>query len=149
VRRFARLLDGWGLMILFVGVGAVTAVFDRWSPWEIVALVAILGATGAVVAGVSAWQEIRTREIELAALTSDEQAARLLGEALGRCGPFLAERAVRDLWATFATLPSEEKRALALAIVGFIGDSESYALAGVGPKLLSIAQSFRATAEAP
>jgi hypothetical protein len=144
VRRLGRVLDGWGWAIVLLGGGAVSAVLNTWRPWEVVGLVAVLGTTVAVLAGVGVWHSVRTRALELTALTSDEQAARLLGEALARCGSFLQEPAAREVWATFAGLPSETKRAAALAIVGFIGDADADELTGVGPKLVSIARSFRA-----
>jgi hypothetical protein len=138
---------GYGLLIAAM---VAPAVLNTWRPGEIIGLVAVLALTGAVVVGVQAWQTVRTRAIELAALTSDEQAARLLGEALHRCGPhYLPEKSLREVWDTFVTLPSEAKRAMALAIVGFIGDSESYELVGAGPKLVSIARSFQTPVDAP
>ena len=148
MRRISGWLESWGLMVLLLGGGTVTALVSNWRPWEVVALVAVLGTAGAALAAVSAWQEVRTREIELAALTSDEQAARLLGEALNRCGAYLPEKTVRELWDAFNGLPSEQKRSLALAIVGFVGDSGAIELMGAGPKLLAIARSFCLPVEA-
>ena len=49
---------------------------------EIVALAAVLGVVGAIIAAVGAWYDLRRRAI---GLTSDEQAAALLGESLGQC----------------------------------------------------------------
>jgi hypothetical protein len=137
-------IDGWVWGLLLVGGGSVAAVFNRWQPWEVVALAGVLGAVGAALAAVAAWQEVRTRALELTAVTTDEQAARLMGEALGRCGPFLSEEASGELWEAFAGLSGEPKRAMALAVVGLIGDSEQYELINVGPQLLAAARGFRA-----
>src|SRR5262245_32898099 len=148
MRRLSRALESWGWIFLLLGGGTVAAVVSNWRPWEVVALAAVLGVAGTALAAVSAWQEVRTREVELTALTSDEQAARLLGEAIHQCGAYLPEPTVRKLWDTFNSLPSDAKRTMALAIVGFIGDSESYELISAGPKLVAIAQSFRVSAGA-
>lgn len=144
MRRLFQTLESWGWAILLVGAGSVTALLNGWRPWEIVALAAVLGVAGAAIAAVSAWQEVRTREIELTALTSDDQAARLLGEALHKFGAYLPEQVGQKVWEAFNALSSEQKRALALAVVGFVGDSESYQLASAGSKLLGIAQGFHA-----
>jgi hypothetical protein len=150
VGRFAeRVLDGWGWAILLIGAGGATAVLNHWQPWEVVGLVAALGGAGAALAGVAAWRAVRGRAIELAAITTDEQAARLLGEALRRCGVYLPETVARELWDTFVALPGETKRAMALAIVGFVGDSGADELIGAGNKLATIARSFRAPVGAP
>lgn len=139
----------------WVGPGLLAAAvfapffLTAWRAWELVALCGVLATAGALVTAIYAWLAVRTRAIELAALTSDEQAARLLGEALKRCGVFLQEKVVREIWDAFATLPSEPKRAMALAIVGYIGESEQYELVGVAPKLVSIARSFREPVEMP
>ncbi len=127
----------------------VPVLLTGWKPWELVALAAVLAAAGVLVVAVQAWQAVHTRAIELTALTSDEQAARLLGEALRRLGPFLSEPASREIWDTFAALPPEAKRALALAIVGLVGDAEQIELISAAPKLMSITRSFGAAVEAP
>lgn len=149
MRRVSGWLESWGLMVFLLGGGTVTALLSNWRPWEVIALVAVLGTGGAVIVAVSAWQEVRTRQIELTALTSDEQAARLLGEALNRCGTYLPEKTVREMWDVFNCLPGDQKRSLALAIVGFIGESQSYEFIGAGPKLVAIARSFRDAVPVP
>jgi hypothetical protein len=148
--RFAeRVLDGWCWVLLLIGAGIIAAVLNRWQPWEVVGLVAALGGAGAALAAVGMWCAVRVRAIELAAITTDEQAARLLGEALRRCGPFLSEQVARELWDTFVALPGETKRTMALAIVGFVGDSGASELIGAANTLVTIARSFRAPVEAP
>jgi hypothetical protein len=138
----------WIRDCLFIAAGLVL-VLGNLPLWATVALVAVFVLAGTLVAGIQAWQFVRLRALELAALASDEQAARLLGEAIRRCGPHVKDSVARELWDTFAALPSDAKRALALAIVGFVGDSESYELATVGPKLVDIVRSFRAPVDVP
>jgi len=137
----------WGPIGLVVLAGALPAFLAGWAPWEIIVLAAVVGAAGAVLAAVWAWYAVQVRRAELAALTSDEQAARLLGESLGRCGAFLAGPASQEIWNTFVALPGEAKRAMALAIVGLINSEEEYLAV---PKITALARSFRGPgADAP
>lgn len=143
MRRLSRMVDGWLWPILLTGGGTAVAMLAQWQPWEIVALAAVLGVAGAALAAVAAWYDLRTRAINLAAITSDEQAARLLGEALGQCGTHLPEQTSKEIWDTFANAPSDSKRAMTLAITGFIEQLDSLELMFAGPKLLSLAHGFR------
>ena len=149
MRRLARMMDGWGWPVLLTGGGTVAAILNNWKPWEIVALAAVLGVAGAMIAAVGAWYDLRTRAIELAALSSDEQAARLLGEALGRCDHFLEAEASREVWGAFNAAPSRAKRAMTLAVLGFLSQEYIYETAEFNEKIVALARSFLRPAELP
>jgi hypothetical protein len=133
----------WVTYALFAALAVVPAILNSWQPWEIIVLVVPLTGASAVAAWAWAWHAARVREAELAALSSDEQAARLLGEALGRCGAFLNDAAAKEIWDAFTNLPSESKRALTLAITGFLADREGYETYGFSNKILAIVRGFR------
>src|SRR4051794_23611371 len=99
----------YGPIVAGTALPLVVAYLGNWQPWEIVALVAVLAVPAALVGGAWAWYAVQARRAELVALSSDEQAARLLGEALGRCGPFLSAVVAKEVWDAFATLASESK----------------------------------------
>ena len=131
---------------LFAVLAAVPAILNNWQPWEIIALVAVLAAAGAVAAWAWAWYAARVRASELAALSSDEQAARLLGEALGQCGLLLPGEYSKEIWDVFATVPSESKRAMALAAGGLIANMDAYDVSGAVSRIHGMACGFRGPA---
>jgi HAMP domain-containing protein len=59
---------------------------DDWMPLEIVVLVAVAAVAAVSLCALLAWYRLRHRQIELAACTSDDQAARLLAESLAKVG---------------------------------------------------------------
>jgi hypothetical protein len=127
------------LPILLVGAAAaLPAALANWAPWEIALLVGIVG----VVAAAWAWYALQVRRAELAALSSDDQAARLLGESLAQCG-LLPTAVVKEVWDAFTTLPSEGKRSLALAVTGFVSNLDEPHAAG--ENIIAIARGFRGT----
>ncbi len=139
----------YALIAALAVVPVLLASLSTWRPWEIIALVALLAPTGAAAAWAWAWYTARVRQIELAALSSDDQAARLLGEALGRCGSVLTGALSKEVWDAFASLPSESKRALALAITGFVTDSDQSETFGFGAQLVGIVRGFRGPVAVP
>lgn len=137
-------LAAWLPIAFIAALGALPAVLANWSPWQIVLLVAVLGVVGAVVGGVWAWYSVQTRRIELTPLTTDDQAARLLGEALAQHGGYVHAPHLKDVWEAFAALPSESKRALAAALVGLLSGSGSFPF-GLGDKVAALARGFYKT----
>jgi hypothetical protein len=123
-------------------------MLSNWAPWQIVLLAAVLGIAGAVLAAVWAWYSVQIRKAELAALTSDDQAARLLGEAVARHGAYILAPHIKEIWEAFAALPSDAKRSLATAAIGLVANSDSIAF-GLGDKLVALARSFRTSTGVP
>ncbi len=133
-----------GIPFVMIAAPAVLGYLSDWNAWQIIALVGVLAVGTGAAAWAFAWYAVQTRRAELAALSSDEQAARLLGEALPRC--HMSDDGLRDLWNAFNGLPSEAKRAMVLAIIGFVENSDS----PVGDsELLNIARSFRTPVGVP
>jgi hypothetical protein len=78
-----------------------------------------------------------------AALTSDEQAARALGEALGKCGEAITEAAVGDIWEAYAALPGESKREMASAVAGYVSAVDPLTTDAFEERLTHLVRSFR------
>jgi hypothetical protein len=133
-----------------MGRAALFAVLDGWTPWQVVALASVVGLALAALAWAWAWRDVQTRRAELTPLSTDDQAARVLGEALGRCGVFVQSGTAGEVWGAFAHLPSEGKRALAQAVAGHVAELEEFALPGAGAAVARIVLGFappRAAAE--
>ena len=131
----------YGPLILVAAAGALPAVLAGLEPWQLITLAAILGVAGVILAGIWAWYSLQVRRAELEALTSDDQAARLLGQALGKCGVFVNGPVSQEIWDAFAASPSETKRSLALAVTGLMASEEAPNL--YADKIKAIAKSFR------
>jgi hypothetical protein len=147
----------WAIVFTFLGVplfvvpllAVLPGAFAGWSPGEITTLVGVLGAAGVGFAAVWAWHRVQLRRAELAALTTDDQAARLLSESLARLGPFLSPALTAEVWETFIALPGESKRALAQGVAGLVADREPAELAGFGQKVAGIARAFHSPDDRP
>ena len=72
---------------------------DDWMPLEIVVLVAVAAVAAVSLCALLAWYRLRHRQIELAACTSDDQAARLLAESLAKVGA--TADSVEEIMTTF------------------------------------------------
>lgn len=140
---------GWtALSAAPLAVLALPAVFGGWAPWQLVALAGVAGAAGAAVAWAWAWHAAQVRRAELAAYSADDLAARQAGEAVGRCGRFLPPDRAQELWAAFAALPPDGRRAMGLAVAGLLAQTDDIGLISVGDRLLAVAHGFRSAAEA-
>jgi HAMP domain-containing protein len=91
---------------------------DDWKPLEIVALVAVAAVAAVSMCALLAWYRLRHRQIELAACTSDDQAARLLAESLAKVG--MTADGVEEIMTAFVRMDSTGKRSLAAAISGLV-----------------------------
>jgi HAMP domain-containing protein len=91
---------------------------DDWKPLEIVVLVAVAAVAAVSLCALLAWYRLRHRQIELAACTSDDQAARLLAESLAKVG--MTADGVEETMTVFGRMDSASKRSLALAVTGLV-----------------------------
>jgi HAMP domain-containing protein len=83
---------------------------DGWKPLEIVVLVAVAAVAAVSMCALLAWYRLRHRQIELAACTSDDQAARLLAESLAKVG--MTADSVEETITVFGRMDSASKRSL-------------------------------------
>jgi len=89
-----------------------------WTPWHIVALFTVLALAGIGFAALIVWYKLGRRRQALSDMSPDDQAARLLGEAIGRSDGELHTDTVDVVFAIFARSSSEQKRTLVAAISG-------------------------------
>jgi hypothetical protein len=89
-----------------------------WTPWHFITFVGVLSAAVIVPICVAAWHVSTRRRIDLASLSLDERAARLLGEAIGQRNGCIRTETVDEVMRIFAGATSEQKRAIVAAIAG-------------------------------
>jgi hypothetical protein len=113
---------------------------DSWKPLEIVALVAVAALAIVSVGVLIVWYWLRNRQIELAACSSDDQAARLLGESLAKVR--MSPRDVQEVMTTFTRMDSAGKRSLASAIAGVVAATEDLLRPTLSKQVLGVVSGF-------
>lgn len=106
---------------------------NNLTPLEVVVLTVFPSLAVVGVVGFMAWYWLRRRQIELAALDTDEQAARLLGECLARA--LVSAEVIEEVMSAFARMDSAAKRTLALSIAGLVAEHNADVWEQLGPKI--------------
>jgi hypothetical protein len=91
---------------------------DDWTPWQIVALFAVLAFAVLGFTALIVWYRLERRRRVLADMSPDDRAARLLGEVIGRSNGELQTVTIDAVLAIFARSSTERKRTLVAAITG-------------------------------
>jgi len=111
-------------------------------PLEVVVLAVFPSLALVGIVGFLSWYWLRRREIDLAALGTDEQAARLLGESLGQA--FVSAEVIEEVMTAFARMNSPTKRTLAMSIAGLIAQHSTDHWETLGPKILGVVRGLSA-----
>lgn len=114
-----------------------------WKPMESVAMVAVIAATVVSLAFLYVWYYFRSRQIDFSACTSDDQAARILGESLAKVN--VSPEGVEEVMAAFARMDSASKRSTASAVAGLVGATDSHMRRTIEKKLREIVRGFSET----
>ena len=90
-----------------------------WTPWHFIVLIGMVCVTVILVVCLAAWQLGRLRAAEFA-VSPEERAARLFGEAIVRCDGAVPADAVDTLSGIFAGASTEQKLAIVAAMSGLL-----------------------------
>jgi hypothetical protein len=102
-----------------------------WKSLEDTASFAVVAAAAVSLAVLVAWYRLRKRQLEMAAFSGDDQAARVLGESLARCAAH--PDIVKEVMTAFARMDSAGKRSLASAVAGLLAATDLGYPQNLGP----------------
>jgi len=119
-----------------------------WTPWQIIALIAVFGALALGIAALGVWYSLARESREWPDLSPEDRAAGRLGEAIGECGAGLTVEAAEEVLAIFARSSGDQKRALAAAIRGLLADGRSAHLPDLTTRVLAVARPLGGAAAA-
>lgn len=121
-----------------------------WTPWQLIALTGVLGLILVSLAWSAVWY-LNRRRAAFMALSPNERASRLFGEAMARCDGEVPSETVDTLANIFAAADVEQKLAIVTAMTGLFDRAKDGPenLHDLPETLLAIFQHFAGASKAP